>query len=143
MEQVTGRIVGTVFADNRGGDVWNDARIAFEPGGAAAAASGGPAEQFTKTASADGRGAAAGPAAATAQTALAPRPGPPALEQLDVLEAWPRSKPRSAPSSASVRIAEQRRKAGLAVASASRHLIFSGPARTGKTTRAAAPRPTR
>ena len=34
MEQVTGRIVGTVFADNRGGDVWNDARIAFEPGGA-------------------------------------------------------------------------------------------------------------
>ena len=134
MEQVTGRIVGTVFADNRGGDVWNDARIAFEPGGAAAAASGGLVEQFTKTASADGRGAAAGPAAATAQTALAPRPGPPALEQLDALLGLAPVKAQIRAQLGLVRIAEQRRKAGLAVASASRHLIFSGPAGTGKTT---------
>jgi len=133
MGQVTGRIVGAVFSDNAGGDVWNQAGIAFEPDGAAASASGGLVEQFTKTASADAR---SGPAdlAAAAQPAAAPRPGPPALGQLDALIGLAPVKAQIRAQLNLVRIAEQRRKAGLAVASASRHLIFSGPAGTGKTT---------
>jgi SpoVK/Ycf46/Vps4 family AAA+-type ATPase/nitrous oxidase accessory protein NosD len=134
MGQVTGRIVGTVFADNRGGDVWNEAGIAFEPGGAAASASGGLVEQFAKTASADARSAPADPAAATAQPTPVQQQGSPALEQLDALIGLAPVKAQIRSQLNLVRIAEQRRKAGFAVASSSRHLVFSGPAGTGKTT---------
>jgi SpoVK/Ycf46/Vps4 family AAA+-type ATPase len=132
--QVTGRIVGTAFADNGVGDVWNQAGIAFEPGGPAPSASGGLAEQFTKTASADARSAPADAPPATAQPAPAAPPGLAALGQLEVLIGLAPVKAQIRSQLNLVRIAEQRRKAGLAVASASRHLIFSGPAGTGKTT---------
>jgi SpoVK/Ycf46/Vps4 family AAA+-type ATPase len=129
MGQVTGRIVGTVFTENAGGDMWNDARIVFEPGDAPASASGGLVEQFTTTTPGEARSTPA-----TAAPATAPQQGSSALEQLDALIGLAPVKAQIRSQLNLVRIAERRRKAGLAVASASRHLVFSGPAGTGKTT---------
>ena len=121
-DQATGRIAGTVFSDNAGGDVMNEAGIRFVPGTAGATAPGGLAEQLTRAASGDRRGNVAG------------QPGPSALEQLDALIGLAPVKAQIRSQMNLVRIAEQRRKAGLAVAATSRHLVFSGPAGTGKTT---------
>jgi len=134
LQQVTGRITGTVFSGNRAGDAWNDAGITFEPGGVAVATSNGLVDQFTKGAPGDTRDAAAASTAAAAQPAPASQQTLPALGQLDALIGLAPVKAQIRSQLNLVRIAEQRRKAGLAVASASRHLIFSGPAGTGKTT---------
>jgi SpoVK/Ycf46/Vps4 family AAA+-type ATPase len=128
VQQVTGRIVGTAFADNAGGDAFNEARIGFEPG-RSAAATGGLVDRFTQSAAGDTRSGTADRA-----TQPAPPPGASGLEQLDALIGLAPVKAQIRSQLNLVRIAEQRRKVGLGVASASRHLIFSGPAGTGKTT---------
>jgi SpoVK/Ycf46/Vps4 family AAA+-type ATPase len=132
--QVTGRIAGTVFSHNAGGDVMNEAGIPFEPGRATATAPDGLVGQFADAAAGDGRGTVADPPATAAQPAEGLRPGASALEQLDALIGLAPVKTQIRSQLNLVRIAEQRRKAGLGVASASRHLVFSGPAGTGKTT---------
>jgi SpoVK/Ycf46/Vps4 family AAA+-type ATPase len=135
MEQVTGRIVGTVFTDNAGGPIMNEARVTFEPGGTAIAEPSGLTQQFTQISLASALSAAEKtPAPIEAQSAPAPQQGIPAVEKLDALIGLAPVKAQIRSQLNLVRVAEQRRKAGLAVASASRHLIFSGPAGTGKTT---------
>lgn len=101
---VTGQVTGTAFSGNAHGDVLNEAEVSVASVGAA------PQQ-----------------APAGAQS------GASALEQLNALIGLAPVKEQIRAQLNLVRTAEQRRKAGLAVVSGSRHLVFSGPPGTGKT----------
>jgi SpoVK/Ycf46/Vps4 family AAA+-type ATPase len=125
--EATGQVEGTAFSGNAGGDNAGaampdqprpDQPLPDQPRPAAATARQPP-----------------GPAAG--ETAGTPRPAgekPSPLEELDALIGLAPVKEQIRGQLNLVRLAERRRQAGLPVVSGSRHMIFSGPPGTGKTT---------